>query len=375
MEENRKYTEPHFAEEEYDEIDIMELLRKLFKEWKLILKWCGIAAVAGLVIGFSIPREYSVTSKLAPESVTKSGGGALGSLASLAGINLGAMSSSDAVSPDLYPDIVSSTPFVVELFPIRVDFEHRKDDVSTDYYTYLKEYTRQPWWSVVMAAPFRALGWFTGLLRGREEPVEGYADLDPSALTPEQEEIADAIRKNISLMVDKKTSILALTVTAQDPHVAARVSEEVIGRVQTYVTNYRTEKSRQDRDYYQKLYDESQANYFAAQQRYASYVDRNQGVILQSVRTEQTRLQNEMELSFQLYNACAQQLQAAKAQVQQETPVFTIIDPPQVPLRRSKPNKVIILAACIFLAGAGTSFWILWGRDMVEALRKKDDEE
>lgn len=375
MEENRKYTEPHFAEEEYDEIDIMELLRKLFKEWKLILKWCGIAAVAGLVIGFSIPREYSVTSKLAPESVTKSGGGALGSLASLAGINLGAMSSSDAVSPDLYPDIVSSTPFVVELFPIRVDFEHRKDDVSTDYYTYLKEYTRQPWWSAVMAAPFRALGWFTGLLRGREEPVEGYADLDPSALTPEQEGIADAIRKNISLMVDKKTSILALTVTAQDPHVAARVSEEVIGRVQTYVTNYRTEKSRQDRDYYQKLYDESQANYFAAQQRYASYVDRNQGVILQSVRTEQTRLQNEMELSFQLYNACAQQLQAAKAQVQQETPVFTIIDPPQVPLRRSKPNKVIILAACIFLAGAGTSFWILWGRDMVEALRKKDDEE
>ena len=375
MEENRKYTEPHFAEEEYDEIDIMELLRKLFKEWKLILKWCGIAAVAGLVIGFSIPREYSVTSKLAPESVTKSGGGALGSLASLAGINLGAMSSSDAVSPDLYPDIVSSTPFVVELFPIRVDFEHRKDDVSTDYYTYLKEYTRQPWWSAVMAAPFRALGWFTGLLRGREEPVEGYADLDPSALTPEQEGIADAIRENISLMVDKKTSILALTVTAQDPHVAARVSEEVIGRVQTYVTNYRTEKSRQDRDYYQKLYDESQANYFAAQQRYASYVDRNQGVILQSVRTEQTRLQNEMELSFQLYNACAQQLQAAKAQVQQETPVFTIIDPPQVPLRRSKPNKVIILAACIFLAGAGTSFWILWGRDMVEALRKKDDEE
>ena len=89
--EEKKYVEPQQIEEEYDEIDIMELLRKLFKEWKLILKWCGIAAVVGLVIAFSIPREYTVNSKLTPESVSKSGGGSLSSLASLAGINLGSI--------------------------------------------------------------------------------------------------------------------------------------------------------------------------------------------------------------------------------------------------------------------------------------------
>ena len=103
--EEKKYVEPQFAEEEYDEIDIMELLRKLLKEWKLVLKWCGIAAVAGLVIGFSIPKEYTVSSKMAPETVAKSSS-SLGSLASLAGINLGTMSTSDAVYPDLYPDII-----------------------------------------------------------------------------------------------------------------------------------------------------------------------------------------------------------------------------------------------------------------------------
>ena len=101
------------TEEQYDEIDIMELLHKLLKEWKFILKWCGVAAVVGLVIGFSIPKEYTVTSKLAPEVVDKRSGG-LSSLASMAGINLGSMSTSDAVSPDLYPEIVSSTPFVIK---------------------------------------------------------------------------------------------------------------------------------------------------------------------------------------------------------------------------------------------------------------------
>ena len=374
MEENKNIQSP-YMEEEYDEIDIMELLRKLFKDWKLILKWCGIAAVAGLVIAFSIPKEYTVDAKMAPEMTSKSGSGSLSSLASLAGINLSSMSTVDAVYPDLYPDIVSSTPFVVELFPVQVTFKEKKESVTTDLYTYLKEYTRGPWWGKVIHAPFRLLGWFMGLFREKVEPVEGYAALDSRELTPEQENIAKAIRGSIALSVDKKNSVMSMTVTAQDPQVATKICEEVISRLQTYVTSYRTEKSRKDLEYYETLYEESRDAYFASQQRYASYMDRNQGVVLQRVRTEQERLQNEMNLNYQLYNACAQQLQTAKAKVQQETPVFTVINPPQVPLKRSKPSKVKILLASIFLGGMAAAVWILWGRDFFANLKKKDEEE
>ena len=374
--EEKKYVEPQFAEEEYDEIDIMELLRKLLKEWKLVLKWCGIAAVAGLVIGFSIPKEYTVSSKLAPETVSKSAAGSLGSLASLAGINLATMSTSDAVYPDLYPDIVSSTPFVVELFPVQVEFESKNEQMTTDYYTYLKDYTRTPWWNKVIAAPFKALGWFIGLFReSEEEEEEGFASLNPAELSKEQDEVAKDIRKDISLSVDKKTSVISLSVTAQDPHVAARITEEVIARLKTYVTNYRTEKSRTDLAYYENLYTEAKNSYFTAQQRYANYVDRNQGVVLQRVKTEQERLQNEMNLAYQLYNSCAQQLQAARAKVQMETPVFTVINPPQVPLRRSAPSKATILVAFVFLAFVFESVWVLWGRDLVAGLKKKEEED
>ena len=373
--EEKQNKEPQYMEDDYDEIDIMELVRKLFKNWKLILKWAGVAAVAGLVIGFSIPKEYTVTSKLAPETVSRSGGGNLGSLASLAGINLGSVSTADAVYPDLYPDIVASTPFVVELFPVQVDFTFKKESLSSDYYSYLKDYTRVPWWKKVMRAPSRALNWFLGLFREKAEPVKGYSSLDPFTLTREQYAVSQAIRGSISLAADKKTSIIVLNVTAQDPKVAAKISEEVISRLQTYVTNYRTEKSRKDLEYYQTLYEESRSAYFSSQQRYASYMDRNQGVVLQRVKTEQERLQNEMSLNYQLYNTCAQQLQAAKAKVQQETPVFMVINPPQVPLKRSKPSKGKILVACVFLGVVLAALWIIWGRDFFVCLKKKEDGE
>ena len=104
-------------------------------------------------------------------------------------------------------------------------------------------------------------------------------------------------------------------------------------------------------------------------------MDRNQGIILQRVKTEEERLQNEMNLNYQLYNACAQQLQTAKAKVQQETPVFTIINPPQVPLKRSNTSKLTILVASIFLGAVIAAVWILWGRDMIAKFKKPEDEE
>lgn len=367
--------EQRYIEEQYDEIDIMELVRKLLKSWKLIAIYCGVAAVIGLVVGFSIPKEYTVNAKLAPEVASKSGGGQLSSLAAMAGINLGSMSSTDAVSPDLYPEIVSSTPFMVDLFSLPVEFEYKDETVRTDLYDYMKNYTKSPWWGAVINAPFKALSWFMGLFREKVEPVEGYAELNPSALTNEQQKMVEALTKSISVMVDKKTLVISASVVAQDPKVALTLAEEVLNKLQEYVSNYRTEKSRKDLAYYEQLYKESQAAYYEAQQRYTRWADSNQAVTRQSVLVEGQRLQNEMNLQFNLYNSCAQNVQMAKAQVQMETPVYAVINPPTQPNEPSKPSKLKTLVIFIFLGGAIACVWVLWGRDLISKFKLKEEED
>ena len=377
MEENRHYdpAAPAMYEEQNDDIDIMAMVRTLLGQWKKLLLWAGIAAVVGIVVAFSIPRQYTVSSKMAPEIVTKTSG-SVASIASMLGANISNMTTNDAVYPDLYPEIVASTPFVTELFSMPVSIETKKEGkLDMDLYTYLKDYNKSPWWNAVFNAPFKALGWFMGLFREKQEEVEGYAALDASALTREQTLIAKAIRKSVVVTVDKKTQVISLDVTAQNPRVAKDLSDLVIDKIQRYVTSYRTEKARKDMDYYLQLYDEAKADYYAAQQRYANYVDANQGVFLQRVKTEQERLQNEMKLAFDLYNSCAQQLQMSRAKVQQETPVCVIVEPPVLPIKATKPSKMKTLAVFIFLGLCACAVWILWGKEAIAKFKAPVSEQ
>jgi uncharacterized protein involved in exopolysaccharide biosynthesis len=153
------------------------------------------------------------------------------------------------------------------------------------------------------------------------------------------------------------------------------LADTIAMRLREYVTEYRTNKARQDMEYAQKLNDEARDEYYKAQQRYADYTDKNQGLILRSAQTERDRLQNESSLAFNLYNQTAQQLQMAKAKVQQTTPVYTVVQPATVPLRPSKPSKVLILVGFVFLAVVAASAWILFGKDMVNSFRNKKVEK
>lgn len=156
-----------------EEIDLLELALKVWAERRWILKCCGYAVIVGLVIAFSIPKEYTTSVMIAPEASDNKGGG-LSSLASLAGINLNTSSGSDAIYPDLYPDIVSSTPFVTGLFDVPV--RDMDGEINTTLYDYMDEYQRMPWWSYIISAPFKALSWTISLFKESEEEVD---KLDP----------------------------------------------------------------------------------------------------------------------------------------------------------------------------------------------------
>ena len=167
------------------EIDLIELAKKVWSGRKLILKSCGWAVLVGLVVGFSIPKEYTANVTLAPEAAAgRSVSGGLSALAGMAGINLGASQTTDALSPQLYPDIVKSIPFSIEMFDIKVT--DTKGKLNTTVYEYLKEHQKQPWWKYITSAPSKALGWVMRTIKGEKENTEVSNSVNSFRLTDEQ---------------------------------------------------------------------------------------------------------------------------------------------------------------------------------------------
>ncbi|WP_278968897.1 chain-length determining protein [Phocaeicola barnesiae] len=366
MEENKNYTSPT-PETENDELEIdwMDILRKIIAIRKTLYKAAGIGLVLGIIIALSTPKQYTVSVTLAPEMGSDSKSGGLASLASsfLGGGSMG--NSPDALNAALSSDIVSSTPFLLELFDTRV--QTLNEELDTTLVAYLDE-QRGSWMGAVLAAPGMAIGFIKELFA--EEP-DTVTTLNPFQLTKKESQKVEFLRKNIVADIDKKTGITTLSVTLQDSKVTAMVADSVVTKLQQYIINYRIAKAKEDCAYLEELYRERQQEYYDAQQRYARYVDANKSLVLQSVRTEQERLQNDMNLAYQVYSQVAQQLQVARAKIQEEKPVFAVVEPATVPLQPSGTSRKVILVGVVFFIVCCVGVWKLLGQEYWQQLKSK----
>ena len=350
------------------EIDIMELISKLWKKRTMIIKWCVAGAIIGLIAGFSIPKTYTSNVTFAPETQQKTNS-SVSSIASMMGVNLN--NSVDAISVDMYPDIVHSTPFIVELFDLPVTFERKDSIITTTLLDYMKEYQKSPWWSHVTSAPFKVLGWVMSIGKEKEEDTDiAINDLNVNNLPKRERDVVKFFAENIMVNVDKKTGKTSMSLVLQDPQVVATVMDAVTVNLKNYMSDYRTSKARQDIENLEVICAQRKADYYLAQQAYAQSVDGNKNVARQSAQAELERLQQEMNLAYQVYSQVATQLEGARIQEQQAKPVFVIIDPVTVPIKKTAPSKAKLLVIFTFLAGCCAATWVLFGEDYWKKLRE-----
>lgn len=341
--------------EEESSIDFGAIWAAIKKHRKFYYKVLPVALLVGIVIGFSIPKTYNCKILLAPELGGKSGSGSgLASLASSFGVNIsgGASANGDAIQPTAYPDLMQSVDFKTALFPVKVKRKGDKEPMTL--YSYFKNEWKYAWWEH-----------FFGLMAPKKQKDTLVNNFE---LTGEQAYIASLIIQNVSCSIDKKTNLITINVTAQDPHVAALLADSVKTRLQGFLTEYRTQKARHDLQYVQALQKQAKKDYERARQLYVDYMDANNDVMLMSAQQKQIDLENDMQLQYNNYNTLNAQVIDAKAKVQQETPAFTTLQSATVPLAPTSPKKGQITLICLFLALLGTTIYVLQKEDQLKPL-------
>lgn len=339
--------------EEQKEINIIEIASKIWGGRKKFIYTLPIAFVLACLIILSVPRYYTCQVKLAPESNDPSlSGGSLSSLASSFGLDMGkSMMSGDAISPELYPDLMESKDFSVSLFDIKV--KSKDGRINTTFYNYLDKKQKLAWWDYI-------IGTIINLFKEKESyGVGNKSNVNPFMLTRRQTEVINMMQGNIKCSVDKKTDVITISAKAQDPVICAVIADSVRAHLQTFITKYRTNKARLDLEYTKKLYQQAKADYIKAQNVYAAYCDANSDIVLKSFEAKRDELENEMQLRYNTYNTISAQLQAAYAKVQERTPAFTQLQGASVPVKPTGPKRMIFVAVILVLTFVATSVYIL----------------
>lgn len=331
--------------------DIGDFLRR--SRWSMLLGGF-IGLILGILFAFSKSNEYSSQVTVMPEVQGKGGSGLgnLGSLAGLAGINLDNISGAgDAIRPDLYPNVIQSVPFALDLLQRPVYSKEFKQTQPLDaYLTQHREGTFG--------------GWLSNLLSFDGDKKEEAADPNNSSgalqVTKQQDDQVKEIQGRVTALYDKKTGIVTLSATMPDPVVAASVAKRSLDYLTNYAITYRTEKARQQVEFLNRQVAASKRRYQEAEVALSSYRDRNRSLFLNTAKIEEQRIQAEFLLAQDLYNNLSKQLEMAKIKVQEETPVFKTLEPAQVPLKKSGPKRTMYMAGFAVVGVVFASAWSLF---------------
>ena len=269
-----------------EEIKISKVVRRILDNKKLFVVNAFIVFVLACAYILCIPRTYRSEIRLAPETEISSGLNSLSSLASTFGVDIGGINSSDAISPDLYPDLFKSQDFIVKLLGIKVYSEKAGGEI--DYYTYLTDYLDSPPWAPIVRT-------VKNLLKRKKKPIQlpGLAGNETdqkginSFLLSEKEYMAvEAVKSNIKCSQDKRTGIINIVVIDQNPLICACLADSARLYLQDFITSYRTNKARVDVDYYRALCLKAKEDYDKSVLEYGAFADSHVGQVRQSYQTK-----------------------------------------------------------------------------------------
>jgi uncharacterized protein involved in exopolysaccharide biosynthesis len=357
---------PKIADNNSDEIDITEILKKLWVKRSFIIKLTVAFLLLGLFVALFSPVQYTSTCTVVPQSGNRSGGGGLGGVAAIMGVNLGtAMMTEGTLSPVMYPEIIKSVPFTREIMKTEVIVEKSNGQPITlyDYYTD-KQYRDFNLLGAIKKYTIGLPGVLIGAIRGDKEPeiVESSLIGDSNTvfkLTEEEKRVYNAIQGAIQVNPNSKGGSISLGYVFPEAKVAAQVTDKIYRTLEEYVSQFKSEKLNDNLEFVEISYETARTDFLNAQDRLTAFQDANRGLTTASARSMETRLRNEYDIAFTLYRELATQREQAKIAVKENQTILTLVNPPVVPHDKSAPRRSIIIIGFLFLGIVVAVGWVL----------------
>jgi len=323
-------------------------LSDIFRFIKKYILFFVLAGFFGILFGYGLSylyqKEYKASTRLLPEYASTSGGD-LNQLANLAGLSLRART--EAIRPDLYPEIIRSSQFIIQL--LHQDFKDINGN-TTNLFTYFSNKLKKE--DDFEIKPFSA------------EQISGKDTV--LFLTKEQQILVKILRSRLAVSYGKMDGIITIAIELPDPLLAVNSVRFAVDYLITFVKSYRTEKLDMRVKLLQGQSSEAERRYKESLRLLSTYRDSNRDIFTSSARIREEELLSEHRRNEALYNDLSHKLELAILQREEETPVIKILDPPITPYTTSKPRRLIMGASYGLLFGFLALVYVLFYKERIQ---------
>jgi uncharacterized protein involved in exopolysaccharide biosynthesis len=334
---------------EEDSIDIIAFLKTLWIGKKLIVKTTILFFIIGCLVALLSPVVYTAQTTFVPqvsEDQMSSTNKGLGSLASLAGINLnqGSTNSDSYLSPLLYSKIANSDEFSLKLI------EEDLISLNGEKFT-LKEYMLSDTKSDNNEVKNKKI-------------IKGY-----NFISEQEFNIVNSFKQKFSIVLNSKDGYIEVIAKDKDAFISTQLVKIITKNLQSRIIELRTNKIKQRLEYSKEQYELKQAEFDLLQKKLAEFKDSNKNISTASFMSELQKLESEYQLQQNILMTLASEYNNNKIKLNKNTPIFSVIDEVSVPNQRSEPKRTLIALTYMFSGIVLSTLYLLFKDPLIGIIK------
>lgn len=346
-----------------DEIDLIALLKTVFVARRFVIKTTVFFSFLGIILALVSPVRYSASSTFMPQLSETQPNTPLSGLASLAGVNLTAIMGGQPqeIAPSLYPQIAESSPYLKALLETPIG----ESQISfRDYILDEKEGE-----SIIGLIKKYTIGLPRLLFySNRSEPTSPSNNFFD--ISEEDRDLFEVINHVLSVEVDDQEGLVSISVEFSDGKIAAQLAKAATDLLQTKIIAFKSQSARNNLQFIQAQFDVKRQEFEQIQDSIAMFKDQNLNITSSLYQNQLTRLESQFAVTSSVFQELAGQVEQAKIQVNKDTPIFMIIEPVSVPLKRSKPQATLMVVIWTFLGAVIAVGWTLVKAPVFQILKE-----
>ncbi len=326
-----------------DSIDLIELFSKILKDKVFIVKTTIFFTLIGIIYSLSLKNVYNASSVFYPhyQSGELSQNQGLRGLAGLAGIDLGSQQLSEIIPPTLYPNIISSTEFKINI----LDSEINLNGDKITYREYLLSKNDIISLKKIITYPINLI---SSLIKNNKTESE-VKEINILQLSEEEYDLHKDLLDIIFLELNEKEGFIKLSVKDYDPLIASQIARIANELLQKNIIDFKLKNIKDTYEFVNSQLEIAKSNFYKLQDSLAIFNDRNINIKSDLFLNQFSRIESEYILSKNIYNELALNKEKTAIEVKKNTPIFTIIEPVVVPNEKSEPKRSIIVIICSLL--------------------------